>query len=144
MVFLLSIIDFLHLSISSSSKPSISPFEFVDRSDSLPLELDFLHAAIFIPSCRYRLFLNLVVFRESTCLCELSCMSSCVFFVGQVLLSSDQVAAHFLLSLDGLEEGLEVTGTKALEVVALDDLDEDGRAVQQMLSQKVSLPSNPQ
>lgn len=69
---------------------------------------------------------------------------SSFLLVRRVRLGSDQVTAHLLLSLNGLEEGLEVTGTKALKVVALDDLDEDSRAVQQMLSQKVSLPSNPQ
>lgn len=46
---------------------------------------------------------------------------------------SDQVASQLLLSLDGFEERLEVTSTKAVEVVTLDDFDEDSRAVQQML-----------
>lgn len=66
-------------------------------------------------------------------------MSSWLISASRERLCSNQVAAHFLLSLDGLEEGLEVTSTKALEVVALDNLDEDGRAVQQMLSQSVSM-----
>jgi hypothetical protein len=46
---------------------------------------------------------------------------------------SDQVSSGLLLSLDGLEERFEVTGAKAVEIVALDDLDEDSRAVQHML-----------
>jgi uncharacterized lipoprotein YehR (DUF1307 family) len=52
---------------------------------------------------------------------------------------SDQVASQLLLSLDGLEERLEVTGTKAVEVVTLDDFDEDSRAVQHMLRVKKSV-----
>lgn len=48
-------------------------------------------------------------------------------------LNSDQVASQLLLSLDGLKERLEVASTEAVEVVALDDFDEDSRAVQQML-----------
>lgn len=47
--------------------------------------------------------------------------------------SSDQVASQLLLSLDGLEERLEVTSTKAVEVVTLNDFDEDSRAIQHML-----------
>jgi predicted PilT family ATPase len=52
---------------------------------------------------------------------------------------SDQVASQLLLSLDGFEERLEVTGTKAVKVVALDDFDEDSRAVQHMLRTKKSV-----
>ena len=39
-----------------------------------------------------------------------------------------QVAAGGLLALDGLEERLEVALAEALGALALDDLDEDGRA----------------
>jgi len=49
---------------------------------------------------------------------------------------SDQVTSQLLLSLDSLKERLEVTSTKAVKVVALDDFDEDSRAVQHMLSIK--------
>lgn len=39
------------------------------------------------------------------------------------------VAAEFLLTLDSLEESLEVAGTESLVAAALDDLDEDSGAV---------------
>lgn len=46
---------------------------------------------------------------------------------------SDQVTAQLLLSLDSLEQRLEVSSAKAVEVVSLDDLNEDRGAVHQML-----------
>ena len=39
------------------------------------------------------------------------------------------VAAELLLTLDSLEEGLEVSGTETLETTTLDDLDEDSRTI---------------
>lgn len=49
-------------------------------------------------------------------------------------LCSDEITTQFLLSLDSLEQGLEVSSAKAREVVALDDLNEHRGAVHQMLS----------
>ena len=48
-----------------------------------------------------------------------------------------QVATLSLLALNGLKERLEVTSTEALEVVPLDDLNEDSRAVHQGLSEEL-------
>ncbi|KAH0237778.1 4-hydroxyphenylpyruvate dioxygenase, partial [Aureobasidium melanogenum] len=54
-------------------------------------------------------------------------------FFSCLMLGSDEVASQLLFSLDGFKERLEVTSTKAVEVVTLDDFDEDSRAVQHML-----------
>jgi hypothetical protein len=52
-----------------------------------------------------------------------------------------QVAALGLFSLDSLKQTLEITRTKPIKVVPLDDLDKDGWSVHQRL-QKVSM-NNP-
>lgn len=51
------------------------------------------------------------------------------------LFSSNKIAAQLLLSLDRLEQRLEVSSAKAGEVVSLDDLDEHSGAVHHVLVQ---------
>lgn len=56
----------------------------------------------------------------------------------------DQISTELLLPLERLEQRLEVAGSEAREVVSLDDFNEDGRAIHQMLrifvSSKISSP----
>lgn len=49
----------------------------------------------------------------------------------------NQIAAQFLLTLDSLEQRLEVTSTEAGEVMSLNDLNKDGRTVHQVLQLSV-------
>ena len=49
----------------------------------------------------------------------------------------NQVATQLLLSLDSLEQRLEVASTEAGEVVALDDLNEDGWTIHHVLQSLV-------
>lgn len=45
----------------------------------------------------------------------------------------NQITTQCLLALNGLEEGFEIPRAKAGEVVALDDFNEDGRTVHEVL-----------
>jgi hypothetical protein len=44
-----------------------------------------------------------------------------------------QVASEFLLSFDGFEQGLEIPGTKPIEIIALDDFNEHSWTVHEVL-----------
>lgn len=55
--------------------------------------------------------------------------------------SLDQIASQLLLTLYGLKQRFEIAGPKTREVVPLDNLDENGRAVHQMLIHLVSIRS---
>jgi hypothetical protein len=46
-----------------------------------------------------------------------------------------------LLSLDGFEQGFEVSGTEPGEVIALDDLNKDRRSIHEVLYVSVSTRS---
>lgn len=46
---------------------------------------------------------------------------------------SNEIATQLLLAFNSLEQRLEVSSTKAIEVVSLDDLNEDSRAIHHVL-----------
>ena len=52
---------------------------------------------------------------------------------------SHQVASKLLLTLDRLEQRPEIASPKTREIVPLDDLDENGRAIHQVLINRVSI-----
>lgn len=56
-----------------------------------------------------------------------------VFSSGTSFLALDQVSAKFLLTFNCFKERFEVPGSEAFEVVSLNDLNEDGRSVQDVL-----------
>lgn len=62
----------------------------------------------------------------------------CSILVSPSSFPSNQITTQLLLTLNRLKERLEVSGAKAGEVVSLNDLNEDSRAIHQVLSPKVS------
>lgn len=52
------------------------------------------------------------------------------------IIGSDQIPSELLLSLDSLKQGLEIAGSESFEVMSLDDLDEHGWPIHQMLYHK--------